>query len=327
MAQIVGAVGTSHSPMLLNNPQMWRERAGQDRVNPDLFDDAGVHRTFDELAEAAGDRYRDELDLALWERRHTACHTAMDRLAAEVQALDCDAIVVVGDDQGEVFDKSIQPAIGIYWGKEWHTDLLDHVPPGQFFENVKVGYAMDDVHVFEGAPDLARDLVTTAVDLNFDITSLEEVPAGRGFGHAYGFVIRRLLGEQSVPVVPVLLNTYYPPNQPTAARCYDLGRALAEGVRRSASDRKVVFAASGGLSHFVVNEPLDRLVLDAIVAGDAETLRSISQEHLQSGTSEIRNWITIAGAMEGRGVAWHEYVPCYRTHAGTGCGMAFLRWN
>lgn len=327
MAQIVGGIGTSHSPMLLNNPEMWRERADQDRTNPDLFDSAGVHRTFSELEAAAGDRFEGELDADLWDRRHTACHAAMDRLAADVAQLDCDAVVVVGDDQGEVFDKSIQPAIGIYWGKDWHTGLLEHVPPGQFFENVKVGYAMDDVHFFEGAPDLAHDLVTTAVELDFDITSLEEMPKGRGFGHAYGFVIRRLLGERSVPVVPVLLNTYFPPNQPTAARCYDLGRALAEGVRRSGSDRRVVFAASGGLSHFVVHEDLDRRVLDAIVAGDAATLRSIPQEELQSGTSEIRNWIAVAGAMAGRGVAWHEYAPCYRTHAGTGCGMAFLRWN
>lgn len=327
MGQIVGGIGTSHSPMLLNNPQMWLERAGQDRSNPDLYDAEGTHRTFDELEAAAGDRYRDQLDGALWEQRHTACHAAMDRLGAEIRRLDCDAVVVVGDDQGEVFDRSVQPAIGIYWGKQWHTGVLEHVPPGEFFENVKAGYAMDGVHFFDGAPDLAYDLVRTGVELSFDITSLEEMPPQKGFGHAYGFIIRRLLGERNVPVVPVLLNTYFPPNQPTAARCYDLGRALAEGVRRSETGKKVVFAASGGLSHFVVNEKLDRLVLDAIVAGDADTLRAIPQEQLLSGTSEIRNWITVAGAMEGREVAWHEYVPCYRTGAGTGCGMAFLRWS
>ncbi|MER5182555.1 hypothetical protein ABT009_30075 [Streptomyces sp. NPDC002896] len=327
MAQIVGGIGTSHSPMLLNEPDLWRERADQDRTNPELFDESGVLRTFEELGAAASDRFAGELGEELWERRYRACHDSMDRLAREISALDVDAVVVVGDDQGEVFDKSIQPAIGIYWGKDWHTGILENAPAGQFFENVKVGYAMDDVHFFEGAPDLAHDLVTTGVALGFDITSLQEMPPGRGFGHAYGFVIRRLLGERNVPVVPVLLNTYFPPNQPTAARCYDLGRALAEGVRRSGSDRKVVFAASGGLSHFVVNEDLDRAVLEAIVAGDAGYLRSVPQELLQSGSSEIRNWITVAGAMEGRAVTWSEYIPCYRTAAGTGCGMAFLRWE
>jgi 3-O-methylgallate 3,4-dioxygenase len=327
MAQIIGGIGTSHSPMLLNDPQLWADRADQDRSSPDLFDSAGVHRSYDELERAAGDRYVTELEAGVWERRYTACHAAMDRLAADVQGIDCDVVVIVGDDQEEVFEKSIQPAVGIYWGKDWHTGLLEHVPPGRFFENVKAGWAMDAVHIFEGAPELGYDLVRTAVDLDFDVTSLAEMPKGRGFGHAYGFVIRRLLGNRNIPVLPVLLNTYYPPNQPSAARCYDLGRALAEGVRRSGSDSRVVFAASGGLSHFVVHEELDRQVLDAIVAGDADTLRSIPASALQSGASEIRNWITIAGAMEGRGVAWHEYVPCYRSQAGTGCGMAFLRWN
>ena len=36
-------------------------------------------------------------------------------------------------------------------------------------------------------------------------------PDGGGYGHAYGFVIRRLFGGRSIPVVPVLLNTFYPP--------------------------------------------------------------------------------------------------------------------
>lgn len=327
MAEIIGGIGTSHSPMLLNNPQMWLERADQDRTNPDLYDEHGKHVTFDELEAAVGDRFAGELDSDLWERRHVACHTSMDRIADDVQALDPDVIIVIGDDQSEVFDDSIQPLVGVYWGEKWNTGLLEHAPKGQFFDNVKQGYAMDDVHVFDGAPQLALDMLKTGVELGFDITSLARMPEGRGFGHAYGFIIRRLMGGKEIPVVPVLLNTYFEPNQPSAARCYDLGKALAEGVRRSSSNQRVVFAASGGLSHFVVNEELDRSVMRAIEEGDRDALRSVPSELMKSGSSEIRNWITVAGAMEGRGVAWSEYVPCYRTAAGTGCGMAFARWQ
>jgi hypothetical protein len=32
--------------------------------------------------------------------------------------------------------------------------------------------------------------------------------------------------EPAVPVVPVFINTYYPPNQPSPARCYQLGQAV-----------------------------------------------------------------------------------------------------
>jgi hypothetical protein len=61
--------------------------------------------------------------------------------------------------------------------------------------------------------------------------------------------------------VPVLLNIHYPPN---ARRCYDVGRTLASVINRSRRDFGIAVAASGGLSHFVVDETLDRKVLDAI---------------------------------------------------------------
>ena len=44
-------------------------------------------------------------------------------------------------------------------------------------------------------------------------------PTQRGFGHAFGFVIERLMKDVDVPMLPVMLNTYFPPNMPTAARC------------------------------------------------------------------------------------------------------------
>jgi seryl-tRNA synthetase len=48
-----------------------------------------------------------------------------------------------------------------------------------------------------------------------------------------------------------------------------------------------------------------------------------------SGNSEIKNWITLAGVMADADLPMDllDYVPCYRTEAGTGCGMAFARWN
>jgi hypothetical protein len=68
-------------------------------------------------------------------------------------------------------------------------------------------------------------------------------------------------------------------------------------------------------------------VLDAIEVGDADVLRSLPSKVLQAGSSEIRNWIAVAGAMEGRPVVSTTYIPIYRTPAGTGMGMGFLRWN
>ena len=55
-------------------------------------------------------------------------------------------------------------------------------------------------------------------------------------------------------------------------------------------------------------------------------LTSIPKERLNSGNSEIRNWIATAGAVEHLKMQLIDYVPCYRSPAGTGCAMGFAQW-
>jgi OH-DDVA oxygenase/3-O-methylgallate 3,4-dioxygenase len=89
----------------------------------------------------------------------------------------------------------------------------------------------------------------------------------------------------------------------------------------------VAVIASGGLTHFVIDEELDRGVLGAIADGDAAALGAVPRGKLRSGNSEILNWITAAGALEGLKATVVDYVPGYRTPAGTGTGMGFARWE
>jgi 3-O-methylgallate 3,4-dioxygenase len=70
---------------------------------------------------------------------------------------------------------------------------------------------------------------------------------------------------------------------------------------------------------------LDRRVLDALKTGHTSDLRGLPVELLNSGSSEIRNWIAVAAMFEGVKTNWSEYVPVYRTVAGTGIGLAFAR--
>jgi len=48
-------------------------------------------------------------------------------------------------------------------------------------------------------------------------------------------------------------------------------------------------------------------------------------ELLNSGSSEIRNWIAVAAMFQSVKAKWSEYLPVYRTVAGTGIGLAFAR--
>ena len=109
-------------------------------------------------------------------------------------------------------------------------------------------------------------------------------------------------------------------------RCYALGKALRRSIETWDADARVVVIASGGLSHSVIDEELDWMVLDAMTAKDAEALCALPVDRLIRGTSEIRNWIVVAGAMEPTDMTIVDYVPYYRSPAGTGCAGGFTYW-
>jgi hypothetical protein len=48
---------------------------------------------------------------------------------------------------------------------------------------------------------------------------------------------------------------------------------------------------------------------------------------LNSGSSEILNWILVAGALDDFAVRSVRYLPLFRTPAGTGVGAAFVVWG
>ena len=187
--------------------------------------------------------------------------------------------------------------------------------------------------VHPGHPGLGRHLIESLMDEEFDITQSRELPAGSGYcngiPHAYGFIYRRIMKDDVIPNVPVILNTFYPPNQPTAARCHKLGRALGRAIQSWESDARVAVFASGGLSHFVIDEELDRAVLDALAANDVDELISIPEDRYQSGSSEIKNWIPLSAMMADLDLDMTlvDYVPCYRSEAGTGNAMGFVYWR
>lgn len=330
MARIVLGLGTSHSPLLTLDGSRWAERAADDLRSRSLNTSDGRWLTYDQLRAEVGDRYASVSTREHFIAKAAICQSALDRLAAELAAAAPDIVVIIGDDQGELFSLSNMPAVSIFYGDKIVTRprRIDASSPS-WLPTVAKGYAMDQAHAFQGAPAFALDLIERLISNEVDVGAAARVddPQQAGFGHAYGFVVRRLFGDKPIPIVPILLNTYYPPNVPTPARCYDLGRHLRSAIESSQSAARVAIVASGGLSHFVVDEQLDRQVLAALLAGDKQVLRTLPPPALIGGSSEIRNWIALAGAIDGLQHQWHEYQPLYRTPAGSGIGVAFGTWR
>jgi hypothetical protein len=76
-----------------------------------------------------------------------------------------------------------------------------------------------------------------------------------------------------------------------------------------------------------VDEELDQLCLRLMKEKDVAGIAELPRERLDSGNSEVRNWFAVAGACEDREMELLDYIPCYRSVAGTGCAMAFTHWQ
>jgi hypothetical protein len=180
---------------------------------------------------------------------------------------------------------------------------------------------------FPAAPALALHMINSLVEQDIDVAHAKYFREGQSVGHAFVFVLHRIMRGRHIPTVLVMQNTYYPPAQPTPKRSYQYGIAIRNAVEAWSEDCRVAIIASGGLSHFVVDEELDRGLLRAMKEKDGSHLTSLPRARLQAGSSEIRNWITVAAAAEHLDMQLIDYVPCYRSPAGTGCAMGFAQWR
>jgi 3-O-methylgallate 3,4-dioxygenase len=285
----------------------------------------GKALSYEDLLAQADPAIIKEITPEKMEARAAANQRGIAKVAEAYASAAPDVLLIIGDDQDEVIHHHNMPAMCVYWGDSVATVPRDvaHQPEAAKVAAWAHGDAVKTHPVESG---LARHIIESLIDQEFDVAHSQYLREGQGIGHAFSFVYNRIMNGKEVPTIPIMLNTYFPPNQPTPKRCYDLGRALRVAVESWKSPARVGIIASGGLSHFVVDEELDRQVLKALEAHDAQALSSLPRERLNAGTSEIRNWVAVGGAVEDLDMELFDYVPCYRSPAGTGCAMAFARW-
>lgn len=328
MARIVLGTASSHSPQLNTPPECWAGHAARDMHAYALVDRAGNPTTYEKLLAGADPGLPAQLMPEVQQRRHDACQAAVSRLAASIEEVAPDVVVIIGEDQHELFDDDCMPALLVYWGETlvsaphpWRTEQDPSLRAAAW------AYGWDDRREFPIASELGERLIEDLIARGFDVAHARHLKEGQAVGHAFGFAYRRLLDGKPIPTLPVMLNTHYPPNQPTARRCHALGRVIKETVEGWGRDARVGVIASGGLTHFVIDERFDWQLLRALKDRNAGMLSSIPQRLLNSGTSEVRSWITAGAALDDLDMTLIAYEPSYRTPAGTGVGMAFAEWR
>jgi hypothetical protein len=328
MAQVVAAFGSSHSTMLVSSVEHWQEMFDHvDRRAP-INDFDGTPRTFDELLKSPPSDAAAKIAKAAQAQRHGATMDAMDRLERDIATSNIDVLVIIGDDQREVFKDALRPAIAIYYGDTIRNAAAPQEPATDWYlQDQRKRMEEKEDRQYPCHAGLATAIIQGLTARSFDITAMKSLEGGQFEGHAYSFIHRRFMSKGPIPIVPVILNTYYPPNQPSPQRCFDLGVAIRELIEAYPQNIRVGILASGGLSHFLVNEALDRDVVKALQNKDYPALKGLPINKLVSGSSEIRNWIATAGAVQHLNLDWIAYVPGYRSHALTGVGLCFAYWR
>lgn len=297
MAILLGCLAMSHAPQLMLDPDQWHLLKNREHeplpAQPEL------------------EKETREVRRAKWNN----CFAAIGKLQARLAELRPDVIILVGDDQHENLVDDAMPPFTIFIGSEAEASTSLRYLNQPHSEN-RLKYRVDQ--------KLAESLVQGLLDQGFDPAYSKRTRYSGGLGHAFARVLKFLTPGAEFPIVPVMVNTYYPP-APAPSRCLDFGRALGAQIRRFPDDRRVVIIASGGLSHTMIDEPLDRDFIAALEHNDLRYMASMPAQKLVEGTSEIRNWIVAAGAVERCGTLV-GYVPLYRTNTGVGCAMGFAYW-
>lgn len=328
MAKIVLGIGSSHSPILLMEPKAWLERGAiDDQTRFQLYNNTGVPTKYEDLLAAAHPDAAGQIDPAVMQRRHEANEVGMSEVSRLLTAVDPDIILAIGDDQREVFHDENMPALSVYWG-----ETIPYLPQGIMKWKYKDELISDQWYPQEKrdypvAAKFAERLLTDLCESGFDPSHSKFYAEGQGMSHSFGYIYHRLMRDKIWPMIPVSINAYYPPNQVSPGRAFDIGAAIRLAIEAWPEDLKVAVVATGGLSHFVVDEELDRSFLDVLRRGGRDGHVNLPRQRLQSGNSEIRCWSMLAGVVDGLRFDLIDYVPCYRTPAGTGCGVAFASWQ
>jgi len=251
-----------------------------------------------------------------------------ESLRQQLKKVKPEALIVIGDDGGMIFD---------------------HVQQPQFCLIV--------TDKFEGTtafPGLGEDLGSSNVTINcheeLGLFLLEELVVQEGFGisqsrviyqiddpkrgtaNAFVHPVQKLIPNLDIPIVPLYVNCYASP-APTGHRCFQLGQTIAKILEEWPGN--VAIYGAGGLSCDPfgrragwIDKPLDQWVLNQISRGKADRLLKlfdVESDTNMGGTGEIRSWITASGAAGGdrNKATIVDYFPSHTAVTGIG----FAHWQ
>ena len=322
MAEIVLGIGASHGPTIqATSAEKWGALGQKDLEDP-RYD-------FAAFLAAAPPNLADEITPERMRERHEAVQRASEALSVVIQDVSPDVIVCISNPHGVAPPDRMEPVFGMYMSHtESQIERSGHQTSARRRPAGNQPVVTRQVEDYATCPELADHLMYSLIREGVDVASCFQSDPAAGIEGPFLFAYDKFLPDRTIPTVPFLLSRYLP-HQATSARCYTVGQAIRRAIESWDKDMRVAVMASGGLSHQVVDEELDRKVIDALLNKDTETLSFLPREQLNRspGTPEILNWVVVAGATEPLDMTLIDYVPCYRSLAGTGHGVTLAYWK
>ena len=265
-----------------------------------------------------------------WQRRYDACQVAIERIGEIHREVECrrrrDHRQRPGRDvqvRQHAVPRRLLGRRGAGTCPRPLETLHESQIPGEW------AYHGTEPEAYPVDGKLGLHLIKSLIRDGFDTSQLNSQPEGRSIGHSWTFFRHRVFKDDAViPMVPVMVNSFFEPNNPTPARSYEIGKAVRRAVdcvrlRRAGHRLRV------GRALALRRRRGARLGAARTRCATRTSTRcsALPEEKLVSGSAEIRNWIVGAGFFENEPMELIDYQPCYRTDAMTGCGMAFAEWR
>ena len=176
----------------------------------------------------------------------------LNQLNERFSQVNPDIVVMFGDDQSEFFFDDNMPSINVYWGDSIKV-LPRTVTPDMSAARRMSSEAYGTREYDHPVPsDLGLYVIESLMEQEFDVSHSRYVkesyggtigpatwyldharttqPRPFGLPHAYGFAVARWFDGKTPPILPISINTCYPPNWISPKRAYALGQAVRKAI-------------------------------------------------------------------------------------------------
>lgn len=246
-------------------------------------------------------------------------------LRAQIDAFDPDLVVIWGDDQYENFREEVIPPFCVQ-----AYETLDCHPFHQLGSLPNIWDEPNDkAFRFAGHREAGKYIATRALEAGIDMAYAYRPRSEHGVGHAFANTLLFLDWERRgfpYPVVPISVNAYgrrvisyrggilerskeIDPPSPSPARCFALGRTVAEALREG--PWRTVLIGSASWSHAFLcdknhwihpDRDADQRLLADLRAGNFRAWRELTTAWIDdAGEQEFLSWICLGGAMDAIG--------------------------